>query len=137
MKSTVVLLLFTIGLVGSGCEETESGNLKGSFSGTFTAHGTPVTPEQSGPVQVTFDGNSYRSTSNPDRIPAGGSGTFRFADKTQIVFEDKNIWTADFSWGLILDGEYEYKFKGDSLYLTRYSDSGEAKVYEYKLKRDR
>ncbi len=137
MKSTLVLLLLTMGLSMPACEETESGNLKGSYSGIFTVHATPLTPEQSGPVQITFDGNRYRSSSNPDRIPAGGSGTFRFADKSRIVFEDQNIWTADFYWGLILTGEYQYRFRGDSLYLDRYSGTGSAKICEYKLRRDR
>ena len=135
MRLTLSIFLLTGLLAMSGCDETETATVRGSFSGTFTAHGSPGgMPEKSGPVTVTFDGNTYRSTSNPDRVPAGGSGTFRLLDDERVLFEDQNIWTADFYWGLILNGEYRYQFKGDSLSITRYS--GPAKIYEYKLKRD-
>jgi hypothetical protein len=134
MKTILTLLLPL--LFVAGCDKNELAGLKGSFTGTFTDHGniSAGIPEKSGPVQVTFDGNTYRSTGNPDRIPAGGSGTYKLLDGTRILFEDKNIWTANFDWGLILNGEYEYRFKGDSLLITRYSQ--DSKRYEYKLKQD-
>ena len=134
MKSRLALLLLGLGLAISGCDPTETADLHGSFSGTFTAYELDGDVEKSGPVTVTFDGNTYSSTSNSDRYPAGGSGTYRFLDDAMIRFEDKNRWTADFNWTLILNGDYGYKFSGDSLSLTRYS--GAARIYEYKLKRN-
>lgn len=134
MKSKLALVVLGLGLAISGCDPTETADLRGSFSGTFTAYEPDGDVEKAGPVTVTFDGNTYSSTSNPDQYPAGGSGTYRFLDDAMISFEDKNRWTANFNWNLILNGDYGYRFRGDSLSLTRYS--GSAKVYEYNLKRN-
>lgn len=129
MKKAALFILLVATL--TGCDETEIAKLKGSYSGTFTYH-SPEAPK-TGPVTVTFDGTSYSSTRNPDYIPAGGSGTFEFREKNTVKFEDQNMWTANFDWNLILNGEYDYEVKGDSLIITR--SRNEVKLYEYRLKR--
>ena len=119
-----------------GCEKADLSNLHGSFSGTFV-YMDPVSskaPPPSGPVTISFSGNTYQSTGNPNRIPAGGSGTFKILSKEEISFEDRNFWTADFNWNTILKGNYNYIIKGDSLFLTR-SENG-LSIIEYRLKRN-
>lgn len=130
MKKAALFILLAAGL--SSCDETEMAKLKGSYSGTFIYH-SPEAPK-SGPVTVTFDGTNYTSTRNPDYIPAGGSGTFAFMEKNRVKFEDQNVWMANFDWNLILNGEYSYEVKGDSLFITRAHN--EVKLYEYRLKRN-
>ena len=115
----------------SGCSKNdpEIAALTGTYSGTFYYH-SPST-SSSNPVAVTFSGNSYASTSNSNRIPAGGSGYFQVSNQ-QVQFKDINIWTADFDWGLILNGNYTSQIKGDSLILNKTNLSTS---YQYRLKR--
>ena len=129
------LLFIVAGAFLTSCEKDNIADLKGTYSGIFfyTNPVSSVAPPPSGSASVTFNGSTYTSTGNANHIPAGGSGTFEITDSKTVKFQDTNVWTADFNWGLILNGEYQYQIKGDSLYLAKYSS--EFKVYEYRLKR--
>ena len=132
MKGFIVALLI-LGCAFSGCEKDIITNFSGRYSGIFI-YNNPADSQAlppSGPASITFDKNTYTSTGNPDRIPAGGSGTFEVINSQDVKFEDSNRWTADFDWGLILNGEYRYQAKGDSLLLAKYI--GGLKVFEYRL----
>src|SRR5699024_9165897 len=88
----------------------------------------------SNPVTLKFiEGDQYQSSANPDRIPAGGNGTYKKKGST-INFTDVNIWTADFDWNLILNGEYEFQQKGDQLILSAHKN--EVGLYKYELTRE-
>lgn len=92
------------------------------------------------PASVSFSDRTFSSQGNHDRIPAGGSGSFEILKDDLLDFKDKNVWMANFDWGLILNGKYKYRFKGDSLILNRYLEACPAclmapSTYQYKLKR--
>jgi hypothetical protein len=133
MKGFIAIFL-VLGTFLTACEKDDL-KLQGTYSGTFiyTHPASSVAPPPSGPASITFSEHTYTSTGNPDKIPAGGSGTFEVTKSKSVIFKDQNVWTANFDWGLVLNGEYKYQVKGDSLYLAKYN--AEFKVYEYRLKR--
>lgn len=137
MNNKPVLLLLLASFSWASCsDKLDIAKLRGSYKGTFYYHdqASSVAPIPSGPVSVTFTENTYLTSSNPNRIPAGGSGVFELGEDSSIKFTDQNMWTADFDWGLILNGNYKYKVKGDSLILQKQAQEG-IKTYEYRLKR--
>lgn len=137
--------LFLIGVILAFAGCTDKSTLK-AFNGTFTGQfyyvppGKTLEDKVSAPASVSFSADNYSSQGNSDRIPAGGSGTFDVQQNNLIDFKDKNRWTANFDWGLILTGKYSYEFKGDSLILTRYIEPCPScytafTLYQYRLKR--
>jgi len=106
----------------------------GTFSGIFTVTYFVEPPNSwvssgSGRATVVLKNGRYTCTGNPNRLPAGGSGSFATNDDT-IKFYDENEWTADFDWNLILNGMYFYKFDGKRLKLSKKTDYA---LYEYDL----
>ncbi len=127
----IILLLAT-----SSCDEKSDDKtiLEGTYSGTFTNwNNDPAanTVILSGQTTVTFSNNTYTSSGNDNKIPAGGSGTFKI-EKNFVNFVDRNVWTANFDWNLILNGSYTYSMKGDSLFLLKTFGYNH---YQYELKR--
>lgn len=104
------------------CSDEQVKPLEGKYSGDFYSMypGYPSLRKSEIKVSLQLDGENYSSSGSPGRFPAGGSGTYSIKGKGQIEFQDKNAWTADFDWNLILNGKFDYKIKGDSLILTRY-----------------
>ncbi|MEK6153975.1 hypothetical protein WIW50_11970 [Flavobacteriaceae bacterium 3-367] len=124
------LLLLTLGC--NSDDGTNPNNINGTYDGIFTvqykngeAHSNPVT--------VNFASGKFSSSSGPGRFPAGGSGTFT-VQKSVVLFSDENFWTAEFDWGLILNGTYDYSIRGDELVLSR--DSNDVGLYRYELRRN-
>ena len=85
---------------------------------------------KSGKTTLVFENGRYTCSGNPDRIPAGGSGTYSI-DNGKITFVDENFWTADFDWNLILGGQYDYQFDGKNLKI--YADKNVVGHYEYRF----
>lgn len=126
------LLLFTIAaFTFSSCAKKDSkiSVLNGAYPGTFYYHSPSAAI--SGQVTVTFSENKYASASNSNRIPAAGNGSYQILNQ-QIQFTDTNVRTADFDWGLILNGNYTSQIKSDSLILTKITPTS---FYQYRLKR--
>jgi len=109
---------------------------EGKYTGTFTVKYFIEMPQSwvgsgNGKAAIEFKDGKFTSTGNPNRVPAGGSGNYSI-DGNKIIFQDENIWTADFDGGLILSGEYDYIFKGKKLKISRKSEHAH---YEYNLER--
>lgn len=83
-------------------------------------------------VTINFEGNKYACTAGKNQIPAGGSGTFK-QNVSTLMFDDGNIWTTNIEGGLILNGEYSYTMKKDSLRMIR--GGGNRTLYTYDLKK--
>lgn len=132
MKGFIIALTI-LSFALTGCEEEILTKFTGKYAGIFICSNSGSSTRPSGPASITFDGNTYTSTGNEDRIPAGGSGNFEILNSQSVRFRDHNLWTADFDWGLILNGEYNYKAEGDSLFLAKYI--GGLKVFEYRLEK--
>jgi hypothetical protein len=140
MKKLLILGFIT---VLSGCsDKLNLSALNGTYTGKFY-YTPPAGSIKTGNASVSFSDNTYSSTADAERIPAGGSGTLEILQDDVINFKDQNIWTANFDWGLILSGKYKYEMKNDSLILTRYNEHCPPNencgivytLYQYRLKR--
>lgn len=119
----MLILMMTICTL-LGCKENNSEmTFNGTYAGKFT-HGTPGGSMVSTDNQVTFSGSNYTSTL--------GSVTYEVLSSNTIRFYDVNFWTADFDWNTILNRDYSYEFKGDSLIMTKQSNA--TIMYQYRLK---
>ena len=105
-------------------------NIDGNYSGVFSVvYNNDSTYSDS--VTVYFnDSLNYDCSSKPNRIPAGGNGTYTQNDST-VTFSDINYWTADFDWNLILKGEYNYHLSSDSLIFSAHKNN--VGFYKYEL----
>jgi hypothetical protein len=133
MKKSLILLLSIF--VFSSCEKgpAETPQLQdGTYSGRFILKNTdPAVNAMTivAATSITINGDTYSSTSGPNRTPAGGGG--KFVVKYPIInFVDNHVWTADFDWNLILSGEYTSEISGDSLFLSKKAGF---KTYSYRL----
>ena len=136
MRSISKLLTCLACFVCAGCsKETSNQNryLEGSYSGKFIVNYKNQDQTFTGDVTVRFKADSFFCTANKNRFPAGGSGTYKIVGD-QIIFKDKNIWTADFDWALILNYDYTYSFDGKDLTLSKAPYQNNS--YIYKLTKD-
>jgi hypothetical protein len=129
LKYFSVLLFLVISFSGCSKSDPKISSLKGTYSGTFYCrYSSVVSP---GNATVMFSGDNYQCSDNSTRVPAGGNGSYHIGNQ-EIQFKDINLWTADFDWGLILNGNYTYQANADSLVLTKSTNSS---FYQYRLKR--
>ncbi|TXN36934.1 hypothetical protein FVB32_01205 [Flagellimonas hymeniacidonis] len=105
--------------------------LEGNYEGTFTVE-YKNDETFSNPVEVSFSEDQFSSTTGTDRFPAGGNGTYKVENNT-IQFTDKNIWTADFDWNLILNGTYNYTINKNTLTLS--ANKNDVGFYKYVLEK--
>ncbi|MFN7540166.1 MAG: hypothetical protein ACK5RQ_08945 [Bacteroidota bacterium] len=129
-KTNIVAFLFLMVSFISGCKKDKMPIQDGIYTGTFTV--TYSNGSQTGPVTIELKNRTYTSSSNANRIPAGGSGTFQ-VNKNKMIFSDDKMWTADFDWNLILNGEYEAVFDGKKLTLSASRDG--VGQYQYELQK--
>lgn len=141
MKRNKLILLFTFLLfLGSCSDKLNLKLLEGRYRGYFyyIPPGETTSGKSKEEVNLDLAGKEYFSGGGSDRIPAGGSGEFIPLNNKEMEFKDKNIWTANFDWNLILNGHYSYELKNDSLILTRYFELKPGMMpglYQYRLKR--
>jgi hypothetical protein len=128
-------------LLLSGCgDKLTYSALNGDYTGKFNYLHPESMKITTGEATISFSDHRFSTRRNSNNIPAGGSGTFDILKDKMIEFKDENIWTANFDWGLILNGKYSYELKGDSLILSRYREpcpncSMVPSLYQYRLKR--
>ena len=108
---------------------------EGKYSGTFTVKYFVEMPASwgrgSGNATIEFKNGKFTSTGNPNRVPAGGSGSYSI-NNNRITFNDELIWSSDFEPGLVLSGVYEYTLNGKKLKLIKKYDFAH---YEYDLEK--
>lgn len=135
MKTKILTLFLTIGIVVFiSCSSNDNNTLVqvpyGNYTGTFTVEYTNGNTF-SKPVTVRFiEENVYSSTGNTDYYPAGGNGTFEINGST-ILFNDIGVWTANFDWNLILNGEYDFSLNGNELIIS--ANKNNVGFYKYEL----
>jgi hypothetical protein len=116
-------LLFTL----TSCEkENNAMDFQGNYQGTFRSNQHATTD-----AEINLSSTSFTVVKGPKT----GNGTFKVNNKMQVTFTDKNVWTADFDFNIVLHGTYTYEALGDSLILTKYGENQSDKYYQYRLKR--
>lgn len=143
MKWSKFIILFSMAAILMSCSKEEPKLLTGHYSGSYYYQSYPMPkPEKSdSAVILKLDkGNTFDSNGFTDRMPAGGSGDYKIIRNNTVEFTDKNFWTADFDWNLILNGRFTYELKEDSLILTRFMEPCPKCIvlpsfYQYRLKR--
>jgi hypothetical protein len=116
-------------LILSSCDKTstESNGLYGVYKGYFSRSGMDTSL-----VNLDFTGDNYTGSSNQDRYPAICKGSFDIEDN-RISFHDSCVWTADFDWSFILDGDYNISFNEEG--TVRIWRTNAAGTDEYLLKK--
>jgi len=127
-KTIFILKTLSIVLVFAACNKDKLIIESGSYSGTFKVNYNDTS--MTGFTTLILNNSGYVCTGNPNRIPAGGSGTYTISNG-KINFSDENIWTADFDWNLILNGTYDYTFDGSNLKIFAFKNN--VGHYEYNL----
>lgn len=125
MKKLLIIIpviLFTIACNKSkeNNTETENGSLSGRYIGIFYRTGGDTAN-----VALMFEANRFSGSSDKTKYPAICNGTFSL-DKNGGGFtfhvDNDCVWTADFDWSLILDGDYELNFNTyKSVTIVRHS----------------
>jgi len=103
---------------------------EGTYTGTFKV--TYANETKSGTTTIKLKDSEYSCDAGANRYPAGGSGSYKM-HKGKITFSDEGVWTGDFDWNLVLNGEYEYKLDGKELKI--WADKNGVGHYEYDLKK--
>ncbi len=130
-KISFLLCVLIVSLLFFGCKKDTVELIDGKYTGVFTV--TYSSGIKQNPVTLEFKNGRYVCSGNPDRIPAGGSGTYS-VNSGKITFSEENFWTADFDWNLILNGQYNYSFDGKVLILS--VGKNDVSRYEYKVERN-
>jgi len=112
----ISLLSFTL----FSCEDGEDiplSKLEGTYSGTFQR---TVGNEagQIAQVTISFENNTWQGQSDTPKYPALCNGTYEL--KGQIInFQNHCMFTADFDWSLILNGDFEIKQTTQAITFTK------------------
>jgi hypothetical protein len=116
MKQLLYLLLITIFFVS--CEKSENDSaLSGNYTGTFQ-RSSPGGNSPKNQVSLNLNAGSFSGTSSDARFPAICHGSWEIRSN-KIQFNNACVWTADFDWTLILDGEFQYQLNGNHLKLWK------------------
>ncbi|ARS40778.1 hypothetical protein CA265_14370 [Sphingobacteriaceae bacterium GW460-11-11-14-LB5] len=146
MKVQICIFLFAL-VLSLGCKKSTTvdvlldGNYTGVLVITNSTRSVPVTR----PISISLQGGKFNITPGADANlkPSGGKGTYTFKNGIGY-FTDEGIWTADFDWNMILNGEYDIRSSGVDLTLRkRFSAKTDSSLttsyatidYEYILKR--
>jgi hypothetical protein len=106
LKSLIPGLFITILF---GCQKSDDirliSALNGSYSGTFFRFNDDY--NNSAKLTLSFSDSTFSGTSESFHFPAICYGTYkRMGNK--LVFTNLCVWTAEFDWSLILNGEWEF-----------------------------
>lgn len=121
-------LLFTF----TACEKENNAIVfQGNYQGTYRS----LVNDQylKSEAAITLSDSNFTVNEGPKL----GSGSFAVQDKFTVTFKDKNQWTTNFDFNMVLNGTYSYEALGDSLILTKYVEvpAQGTNYYQYRLKR--
>jgi len=127
------ILLAIVSLTLAGCKDafdpiSDGDNV--TYMGIFFRGGPLIDPLPSN-VTLRFRDGVFEGTSTENNYPAICNGTYSIKG-TKINFRNKCIFPANFDWGLILAGDFEYELKGDSLKIRRSYEGGNYDQYMLK-----
>ncbi|MEO0333585.1 MAG: hypothetical protein AAF223_18195 [Bacteroidota bacterium] len=132
---SVIIILASFALA---CQEDDEGNPsflleEGTYTGVFY-RSSPNARWASANVTLTLENGRFSGSSDRDKYPAICEGTYQLIGIDQVTFENSCVWTADFDWSFILDGEYQITDRDDKIVICREYEGQVSDTYE--LKRD-
>lgn len=121
MKVQICIFLFAL-ILSLGCKKSTTvdvlldGNYTGVLVITNSVKSVPVTR----PISISLKDGKFSITPGTDANlkPSGGKGTYSFKNGIGY-FTDEGVWTADFDWNMILNGEYDIRSSGVDLTLRK------------------
>ncbi|MGM9479411.1 hypothetical protein ACS5PU_23515 [Pedobacter sp. GSP4] len=121
MKAKIYLLVFVM-LLFFGCKKPTNVDrlIDGNYTGVLVVTNSAKAVPSTYPITISLKNGRFNitPTGNTSLKPSGGSGSYSFKNGT-AHFADENVWTADFDWNLILNGEYEIQSNATDLTLTK------------------
>ncbi|MBB6108433.1 hypothetical protein [Mucilaginibacter lappiensis] len=131
MKTPIFFILLSATLSFTACTKDKATappqKLDGTYTGAFTSSSTDAT---NATAKVVISGKTYQATLNT-AFGVSSKGSYATGNN-QIAFTDSTVHTANFDWGLLLNGTYTSTTKGDSLILVK---KGAGFNYTYRLKK--
>ncbi|TCD21825.1 hypothetical protein EZ456_18855 [Pedobacter psychrodurus] len=121
MKVQICIFLFAL-ILSLGCKKSTNldvlldGNYTGVLVITNSIRSVPVTR----PISILLQDGKFSITPSADinLKPSGGKGNYTFRNGIGY-FTDEVVWTADFDWNMILNGEYDIRSSGIDLTLRK------------------
>ena len=114
----IVMIALLLGL--SSCEKTKNTSTAipdGTYFGTFQRTG-PGADGQIANVSLTFHSGVWFGESDLANYPALCRGTYE-VEGNKLIIKDDCLWTAQFDWSFILNGEYSIEMDSDSLIFSK------------------
>lgn len=129
---TAVLSLLCLLLALTSCKKDHADPVSdGDYTGTFRRISLTGTGAASN-VTLHLRGGSYSGSSDNARYPAICVGGWE-ASEGQLHFWDGCVFTADFDWTLILEGDFDYSISGSHLKFWK-TAGDHTDVYDLKKK---
>ncbi|RBQ02840.1 hypothetical protein [Pedobacter miscanthi] len=119
MKAQIYILLLAIGL-SFGCKKSTTVDVitDGHYTGVLVVTSSVKSVPEITPVSVTLKDGKFDITASGNLKPAAVKGTYTLNNGIGN-FVAEGVWTADFDWNRILNGEYDVKSSGVDLTLKR------------------
>jgi hypothetical protein len=114
----IVMIALLLGL--SSCEKAKNTTTAipdGTYFGTFQR----IAPGEAGQIAnvgITFHSGVWIGESDLANYPALCRGTYE-VEGNKLIIKDDCLWTAQFDWSFILNGEYSFEMNGDSLIFSK------------------
>lgn len=105
--------LIGCGFMGGFNETSLTGTYEGTFQRTVEGNSQGIAN-----VQLTFEGGLFNGNSDEQNYPVICSGSYSL-NRSTIQFSNTCMFTADFDWTLILNGDFRIEREGNELILTK------------------
>jgi hypothetical protein len=109
MRNILIIICLLSALTACKKEPTLK-SLNGTYKGTFSRVSVSRTPSN---VTLNFSDDTWSGESSEIKYPALCNGTFEL-NGNKVTFKNNCVWTAEFDWTLILNGEYSIKSTGNN-----------------------
>ena len=127
MKSRFVIIIM-IGVVMASCSKSKHNTAVGTYKGTFQrqVNGAGAIA----PVTITFFDQAWQGQSGVDKYPALCRGNQSITGDN-INFDNACVWTAEFDWSIILQGDYKLTSNdGEHMEFSRDYANGTKDIYK-------
>jgi hypothetical protein len=128
MKPIFILWITVLTFTACKKDKATPVSLTGAYTGKLYSTSTGVAQAD---AKLVIADKTYNASLNTP-FAAGSRGSYVVNDK-EINFTDSLVHTANFDWGLLLNGKYTSAIKGDSLILVK---KGAGYSYTYRLKKE-